>query len=148
MNKSGLAWVLCVALALALALAPMLDAAAQGAAPAAKGAAASPAAASALDVLKGSWVRPDGGYIIAIRSVGSNGQLDATYYNPKALPFAKAQAMQVDGTPRAVFELQAGGYAGSVYELTYDAANDRLKGVFRQVVVKQVFEVTFLRRRA
>ena len=144
MNKSGFAWVLCVA----LALAPMLDAAAQGAAPAAKGAAASPAAASALDVLKGSWVRPDGGYVIAIRSVGANGQLDAMYYNPKALPFAKAQAMQVGGALRVVFELQAGGYAGSVYELTYDAANDRLKGVFRQAVVKQIFEVKFLRRKA
>ena len=144
MNKSALAWVFC----LALASAPMPDAAAQGAAPAAKGAAASPAAASSLDVLKGSWVRPDGGYVIAIRGVGPNGQLDATYYNPKALPFAKAQAMQVGGALRVVFELQAGGYAGSIYELTYDAANDRLKGVFRQAVVRQAFEVTFLRRKA
>jgi hypothetical protein len=144
MNKSGLAWVVCVA----LALAPMPDAGAQGAAPAAKAATASPAAATSLDVLKGSWVRPDGGYVIAIRGVGPNGQLDATYHNPKALPFARAQAMQVGGALRAVFELQAGGYAGSTYELTYDAANDRLKGVFRQAVVKQVFEVTFLRRKA
>jgi len=144
MNRSGLAWVLCVA----LALTPMLDATAQGAAPAAKGAATAPAAATALDVLKGSWVRPDGGYVIAIRGVGANGQLDATYYNPKPLPFAKAQAMQVGGALRVVLELQAGGYAGSIYELTYDAPNDRLKGVFRQAVVRQAFEVTFLRRKA
>ena len=144
MTKSGLARFLC----LALALVPLFEAGAQGTAPAAKGAAATPAAGSPLDVLKGSWVRPDGGYVIAIRNVGPNGQLDAMYYNPKALPFAKAQALQVGGALRAVFELQAGGYAGSVYELTYDAANDRLKGVFRQVVVRQTFEVTFLRRRA
>jgi hypothetical protein len=144
MNKSGFAWVLC----LALAPGSMFDAAAQGVAPAAKGAAATPAAGSVLDVLKGSWVRPDGGYVIAIRSVGANGQLDAMYYNPKALPFARAQAMQVGGALRAVFELQAGGYAGSIYELTYDAANDRLQGVFRQAVVKQTFEVQFVRRRA
>jgi len=144
MNKSGFAWVLCIA----LASGSMPDAAAQGAAPAAKGAAASPAATSALDVLKGSWVRLDGGYVIAIRNVGPNGQLDAMYYNPKALPFAKAQAMQVGGALRVVFELQAGGYAGSIYELTYDAANDRLKGVFRQAVVRQAFEVAFLRRKA
>ena len=144
MIKSGFAWVLC----LALVPMSMVETAAQGTAPAAKGAAAAPAAESPLDVLKGSWVRPDGGYVIAIRNVGPNGQLDAMYYNPKALPFAKAQALQAGGALRAVFELQAGGYAGSVYELTYDAANDRLKGVFRQAVVKQTFEVTFLRRRA
>jgi hypothetical protein len=144
MNKAGCAWVLCGALALGL----MPDVAAQGAAPAAKGAATSPAAASAPDVLKGSWVRLDGGYVIAIRNVGPKGQIDATYYNPKPLPFARAQAMQVNGALRAVFELQAGGYTGSVYELTYDAANDRLKGVFRQAVVRQTFEVTFVRRKA
>jgi len=144
MNKPALAWIFCWA----LASGSMPDAAAQGAAPAAKGAAAAPAAATSLDVLRGSWVRPDGGYVIAVRSVGANGQLDATYYNPKPLPFAKAQAMQVGGALRVVFELQAGGYAGSIYELTYDAANDRLKGVFRQAVVRQAFEVTFLRRKA
>lgn len=144
MYKSGFAWVLGVA----LALGPMPDAVAQGSAPAAKGAAVAPAATNAPAVLKGSWVRLDGGYVIAIRNVGPNGQLDATYYNPKPLPFAKAQAMQVNSALRVVFELQAGGYAGSIYELTYDAANDRLKGVFRQAVARQTFEVTFVRRKA
>jgi hypothetical protein len=99
-------------------------------------------------VLKGSWVRLDGGYVIAIRNIGPDGRLDATYYNPKALPFARAQALQKAGVLRAVFELQAGGYAGSVYDLVYDAASDRLKGTFRQAVAKQTFEVHFVRRKA
>jgi hypothetical protein len=43
------------------------------------------------------------------------------------------------------FELRAGGYNGSTYRLRYDAANDRLTGIYDQVVVKQTFEVVFVR---
>jgi hypothetical protein len=43
------------------------------------------------------------------------------------------------------FELRAGGYNGSTYKLRYDAANDRLTGVYDQVVAKQTFEVVFVR---
>ena len=34
----------------------------------------------ALDVLRGRWVRPDGGYGVVIRSVGADGQLEATSF--------------------------------------------------------------------
>jgi hypothetical protein len=44
------------------------------------------------------------------------------------------------------FEVQAGGYAGSTYELTYDAATDQIKGIYYQAVVKQKFEVYFARK--
>jgi hypothetical protein len=37
----------------------------------------------ALDVLRGRWVRPDGGYGVVIRSVGADGQLEAMYFNPR-----------------------------------------------------------------
>ena len=98
------------------------------------------------DVLKGAWVRPDGGYTIAIKSVNPNGQLEAMYFNPNQLPFAKAQATQDGTTLRVSFELQAGGYAGSTYELTYDPATDRLKGIYYQAVAKQKFDVYFVRK--
>ena len=97
-------------------------------------------------MLKGSWVRPDGGYTIAIRGVASNGQLDAMYFNPGALPFATAQAGQDGDTVRVFLELRAGGYGGSTYELAYDPADDRLKGIYYQAVAKQRFEVTFVRK--
>lgn len=99
-----------------------------------------------LDVLKGAWVRPDGGYTIAIESVGANGQLEAMYFNPNPLPFAKAQGSQEGGKLRASFELRAGGYDGSTYELIYDPATDRLVGVYYQAVAKQKFDVFFTRR--
>ena len=124
----------------ALALTSIGPAAAQDAAP------AKPEAKQVtLDVLKGAWVRPDGGYMIAIKSVGPDGKLEAIYFNPNPLPFAKAEASR-GVTLRAFFELRAGGYDGSTYDLTYDAANDRLRGTYYQAVAKQKFEVVFTRK--
>ena len=131
---------------LALALALVGPASAQGPGPAAKAAPAPSTGSISFDVLKGNWVRPDGGYRIEIKGVAANGELDATYYNPNRLPFAKAQASLEGATLRANFELQAGGYNGSTYELTYDPASDRLKGIYYQAVVKQKFEVFFTRK--
>ena len=130
-----------------LALTSIGTLAAQGASPATT-AAAVPAATekSGLDVLKGAWVRPDGGYTIAIKSVGPNGALDAMYFNPNQLPFAKAQATREGANVRVFLELQAGGYGGSTYDLTYDPASDRLKGIYYQAVAKQKFEVFFVRK--
>ena len=81
----------------------------------APGGASTPSATAPIDVdvLKGAWVRPDGGYLIVIKNIGPNGQLEAMYFNPSPLPFAKARALPEGATLRASFELQAGGYAGS-----------------------------------
>jgi hypothetical protein len=100
-------------LGLALILASICTATAQGPA----------AAKSEIDALKGAWVRPDGGYTIAIKGIGPNGQLEAMYLNPNP-----------------------GGYGGSTYELTYDPASDRLKGTYYQPVAKQKFDVYFARK--
>ena len=99
-----------------------------------------------LDVLKGTWVRPDGGYVIGVKGVGADGRVDATYFNPNQLPFAKAQASSDGGVLRVVLVLQAGGYAGSTYELRYDPASDRLQGTYYQAVAQQKFDVYFARR--
>src|SRR4029077_4172261 len=32
--------------------------------------------------LKGRWQRPDGGYIVEVRSVDDTGRMDAAYFNP------------------------------------------------------------------
>ena len=104
----------------------------------------SAAAKAGLDVLKGNWVRPDGGYTIAIKGIRSDGQLEAMYFNPSPLPFARVQAAQEGTALRLSFELRAGGYGGSTYELTYDPAGDRLKGVYYQAVAKQRYEIYFV----
>ncbi len=98
-----------------------------------------------INVLEGAWVRPDGGYTIAIKAVGADGRLEAMYFNPNPLPFEKAQAVREGTTIRAAFELRAGGYGGSTYTLTYDPASDRLEGIYYQAVAQQKFDVYFTR---
>jgi hypothetical protein len=101
---------------------------------------------TAFAKLPGRWVRPDGGYVINIKSVDASGKLEASYANPNPLPFYAAMATG-DGTMlKLFFELRAGGYDGSTYTLNYDAAGDRLKGTYYQAVAKQTFEVFFVRK--
>jgi hypothetical protein len=87
----------------------------------------------------------EGGYVININAVELDGKLDASYANPKPLPFSKAEATRDGHALKLFFELRAGGYGGSTYTLKYDAVSDTLKGVYDQVVVKQRFDVVFVR---
>jgi hypothetical protein len=113
-------------------------------APAAPSISDSPAAFAALP---GRWVRPDGGYVITIKSVDASGKLDASYANPSPLPFYAAMATgEGGGAVKLFFELRAGGYDGSTYKLNYDAKSDRLTGAYYQAVAKQTFEVFFVRK--
>jgi hypothetical protein len=106
------------------------------------------AAKAAFGVLPGRWVRVQGGYVITINSVDADGRLDASYANPRPLPFHAAVATSDGNSLKLFFELRAAGYNGSTYTLSYDAANDRLTGVYDQVVVKQKFEVVFVRSKS
>lgn len=99
-----------------------------------------------LSVLKGNWGRPDGGYTVVIRAVGPDGQLDAMYFNPNQLPFSKAQVQRGGTGLRVSLELRAGGYSGSTYDLSYEAASDTLKGTYYQAVAKQSYDVFFVRK--
>ncbi|MCA1453434.1 hypothetical protein I6F35_09430 [Bradyrhizobium sp. BRP22] len=103
------------------------------------------ASSSAFGALPGRWVRVQGGYVITINSVEADGRLDANYANPRPLPFHTAIAVRDGNSLKLFFELRAAGYNGSTYTLRYDAANDLLTGVYDQVVVKQKFEVVFVR---
>jgi hypothetical protein len=103
------------------------------------------AARAAFGVLPGRWVRVQGGYVITINSVDADGRLDASYANPRPLPFHTAVATSDGNSLKLFFELRAAGYNGSTYTLSYDAAKDRLTGVYDQVVVKQKFDVVFVR---
>jgi hypothetical protein len=98
-----------------------------------------------FEVLEGRWLRPDGGYVIQIRSVDSSGKMDAGYFNPRAINVSKAQATKESGKIKVLVELSDVGYPGSTYTLTYDAKQDVLVGVYHQAVMKQNFDVYFTR---
>jgi hypothetical protein len=100
---------------------------------------------AAFGVLRGRWVRPDGGYVISVKAVDAGGKLDASYVNPSPLPFYTAKVTRDGDALKLFFELRAGGYNGSTYTLRYDAASDQLKGVYYQAVARQKFEVVFTR---
>ena len=102
---------------------------------------------SGFDVLRGSWVRPDGGYTITIKSVDAGGKMDAAYANPNPLPFSKAEATSAGGAIKVFLELTAGGYNGSTYTLTYDPAKKALMGVYYQAVQRQKYDVVFIKSR-
>ena len=98
-----------------------------------------------FEVLEGRWLRPDGGYIVQIRSVDASGTMDAGYFNPRPINVSKAQAMRDGGKMKVLIELSDVGYPGSTYTLTYDPKEDVLRGVYFQAAVKQNFDVYFTR---
>jgi hypothetical protein len=96
-------------------------------------------------LLEGKWVRPDGGYVLQLRNVESNGALKASYYNPRSINVGTSK-WKVDDKNLTVFvELQDINYQGSTYTLTYDAESDRLKGKYFQAPTEMTYEVEFYR---
>jgi len=102
-------------------------------------------AAPDLQHLEGSWVRPDGGYVIEIRQVDADGQLDAGYFNPKPIRVVSSTAMEEQGTIKVYLELNDEGYPGCKYNLTYIPRQDVLVGTYYQAALGQTFEVGFQR---
>jgi len=105
---------------------------------------AAPASAG-FHALVGKWVRPDGGYVISVRSVDPDGRVDAGYFNPRPINVSRAEASAEGNAVKLFIELQAAGYPGSTYELIYDPGNDALVGVYFQAAMQQRFQVHFVR---
>ena len=103
------------------------------------------AADPGFGALKGRWLRPDGGYILDIRSVRADGAIDVVYLNPRPINIGKAQATREGSTLKVFVELRAPNYPGSTYTLTYDPKRDELHGNYFQAVQRQNFEVVFVR---
>jgi len=95
--------------------------------------------------LLGRWQRADGGYIIDINDVKSNGEMNAAYYNPKSIHVAQSRMSQKKGFMRIFIELRDVNYPGSTYDLIYDSANDVLKGIYFQAVARANYSVIFQR---
>ena len=95
--------------------------------------------------LAGRWLRPDGGYILQLSGPGPNGQLQAAYFNPKPINVARAEWRQTKVGLGVFVELRDVNYPGSTYTLHYDPVADQLKGIYFQAVMRQQFEVEFVR---
>jgi hypothetical protein len=102
-------------------------------------------ASPGFEKLKGKWMRPDGGYVVEIRSVEPGGRMDAAYFNPRPINVSQAHALQEGAVTKVLIELRDANYPGSTYTLAYDAASDELKGIYYQAALQQQFEVFFVR---
>ena len=116
------------------------------------GPARDPAAPTAPDQagperLTGRWLRPDGGYVIEIRSVQPNGVLDAAYFNPRPIHVSRAEWRGDNGRVQVFIELRDANYPGSTYTLSYVPEVDRLAGAYFQAVHQQTFDVEFVRQK-
>lgn len=107
------------------------------------------AAAAQVDLqrLIGDWVRPDGGYVISIRRIASDGRAETAYLNPRPISVSRAEASVAGDTAQLFIELRDAGYPGSTYELSYDPRSDRLAGVYFQAAMGQRFDVIFVRKK-
>jgi hypothetical protein len=100
----------------------------------------------AFEKLKGRWLRPDGGYVIEVRGIFSDGKLDAGYFNPQPINVAKAMAILDEGKVKVFIELRDVNYPGSTYSLAYDPTTDQLWGNYFQAAMGQNYEVEFIRQ--
>lgn len=98
---------------------------------------------SGLAALNGRWLRPDGGYVLEIRS--ATGMIEASYLNPRPINVAQAEATRQGTTLKLLVELRAPGYPGSTYMLAYDPKRDELSGEYFQAALGQTFAVSFQR---
>lgn len=96
--------------------------------------------------MAGRWLRPDGGYILEISQVSDNGLLDAAYYNPKSINVSIAKWNWTGSHLQIYIEFDDENYWGSYYNLEYFAKQDRLIGNYYQAVIRQNFDVQFIRQ--
>jgi hypothetical protein len=98
-----------------------------------------------FEILKGRWVRPDGGYVVAIREIDAGGKMVAAYFNPRPINVSRAEASPDRTTIKVFIELRDINYPRATYNLTYDPRSDQLKGIYFQPAINQSFYVVFVR---
>jgi hypothetical protein len=103
--------------------------------------------AAEYESLLGRWQRPDGGYILEIRNIASDGNAEVRYLNPRPIHVARAEVSTSGDKVKLFVELQDVGYPGSTYTLVYDPKKDILLGIYFQAGMGQYFDVVFVRMR-
>ena len=110
---------------------------------------AASAAAISPEVAKlvGKWERPDGGYVLEIKSVDASGKAEVAYFNPNPINVSRAAAWRDKETAKLVVELRDAGYPGCTYTLEHNPQSDQLFGQYFQAAMQQTYEVVFSRRK-
>lgn len=109
---------------------------------------ATPGVPAVLEGVLGRWVREDGGYVLEVRGGGSDGTLEAGYFNPAPITVSRAAWIKAGDRLQLFVELTGSGYDGSTYVLHHEPQRDRLVGEYRQAVQGQTYQIEFARERA
>jgi len=97
------------------------------------------------DLLRGRWVRPDGGYVIEVRDAQAGGRLEAAYFNPRPINVSRAEWHRHSDALHVFVELRDTNYPGATYSLRYLPAIDQLAGNYFQPLSQQTIQVHFVR---
>ena len=97
--------------------------------------------------LEGRWIREEGGYVLILQDIKSDGTIKAFYLNPRSINVQEANWKFEDDRLFLYVELRDVNYPGSSYSLMYRAANDTLWGSYYQAVQKLSMDVIFVRSR-
>jgi hypothetical protein len=97
-------------------------------------------------LLRGRWVRPDGGYVIELANTQPDGRLEASYFNPRPINVSRAEWHRSHDGLHVFVELRQANYPGATYNLRYLPATDQLAGDYFQPLYQQTFRVLFFRR--
>ena len=97
-------------------------------------------------ILKGEWIRPDGGYVLKINEINEDGFVGAQYLNPKSIRIQDARISLWNEYLKLVVQFNDTGYEGSNYKLFYHEGKDALVGFYYQAQMDQTFKVVFVRK--
>jgi len=98
-----------------------------------------------FEKLLGRWERPDGGYVLELRTVDGEGKIDAGYFNPGKINVERAQAVVESGATKVFVVLRDVNYPGCTYKLSYDSKADQLSGEYFQASMQENYQVNFAR---
>jgi hypothetical protein len=96
--------------------------------------------------LAGSWLRPDGGYVLELSNVNIDGRVDAAYYNPNPINVAESKWLWHETRLQVYIKFEDVNYPRSTYTLEYFSSHDRLIGNYYQAVMGQNYSVEFVRK--
>jgi hypothetical protein len=101
------------------------------------------------DLLVGRWERTDsdGAYVIEIKSAGSDGKLEASYFNPNPIKVGRTEWQKKNNILGVMVELRDINYPGSTYTLNFIPGENRMTGNYYQAVEGANFDVEFVRIR-
>lgn len=98
-----------------------------------------------LKAVTGKWLRPDGGYILEIQSVRTDGKAEVGYFNPSPINVSRSEIKRDGAGAGILVELRDANYPGCIYRLTYDPKSDELRGQYFQAALEETFDVVFVR---